>query len=176
MIAPPTMRRGGRVNPFTQSAQYDSLLPEVGDGAGDFGDRATEAVDRDNDDGVAGAGVVEYRRQPGPRRLSRSRQFVGKHPTSFNTGRGERVDVLAGGADPCVGQDCRHSDDRLIACRRQGFETRGDPLRRKCSHIARTPPTPLTDPPDQPRHLRDQIRSVPRGNPVSTAGPGHRRR
>ena len=67
MIAPPTMRRGGRVNPFTQSAQYDSLLPEVGDGAGDFGDRATEAVDRDNDDGVAGAGVVEYRRQPGPR-------------------------------------------------------------------------------------------------------------
>jgi hypothetical protein len=49
-----TTGRGGCVNSFSQGAQYDSALSQLGDGAGDFGDGSAETIDRCHEQRVAG--------------------------------------------------------------------------------------------------------------------------
>ena len=53
--------------------QRDSTFTEIGDGAGDLGDGSAEPVDRGNDHGVSGPGIVEQRdqSQAGPSWLTR---------------------------------------------------------------------------------------------------------
>ena len=102
--APP--RRRVRVNPFAQGTQRESTFTKRSDGAGDFGDGASQPVDRGDNYGVAGPGVVEHRSQPRSGCLGRSGELVGEHPRRINAGGDERsalsIEVLAGGADPCV--------------------------------------------------------------------------
>ena len=109
-------RRGG-VDPFSQGSQQNSSLTEFDDGAGDFGDGSAEAVDCGDDDGVTSAGVVEHGCQPWSIHVGRSGKLVGEDPPRLDTRRSNRgelsVQVLASGADPCVTEDCRHSDDCL---------------------------------------------------------------
>jgi hypothetical protein len=59
----PSCRCGG-IHPFSQGTQRDSTLAEIDDRSGDFRDRA-ESVDRSDNHGVAGPGVVEHRGQSG---------------------------------------------------------------------------------------------------------------
>ena len=101
-----TATTGSLVNPFAQGTQRDSTFTKRSDGAGDFGDGASQPVDRGDNHGVAGPGVVEHRGQPRSGCLDRSGEFVGEHPRRINPGGDERsalsIEVLAGGADPCV--------------------------------------------------------------------------
>jgi MFS family permease len=50
--------------------QRDSPFTEIGDGAGDLGDGSAEPVDRGNDHGVSGPGIVEQGDQSRPGRLT----------------------------------------------------------------------------------------------------------
>src|SRR5271166_1972309 len=66
--------------------------------------------------------------QTSPRSVPRTGESVSEHPIALDAGGGQRrelrVEVLAGGADPCVAEDRCHTHDRLIAHRQWGFETR----------------------------------------------------
>ena len=88
------------------------MLTEFGDRAGDFGDRAAESVDGGDDDGVAGAGVVEQGRQARAGCFRRTGEFVGEYPIGLDAGGGERgqlcVEVLCRGADSRVAEGRRH--------------------------------------------------------------------
>lgn len=81
--------------------------------------RVTSATDRPSrsiadHDGVTGTGIVEHGRQTGASCLGRPGQLVGEDPLRIDAAggpeRGELgVEVLAGGADPCVAKYCRHT-------------------------------------------------------------------
>ncbi len=110
-MGPAAFRTVGEAG-FAQGPQQDSALTEVGDGAGDFGDRTAQPVDGRNHEGVAGAGVVEHGRKSGPVGSSQSGEFVGEYPIGVDAGGSEHnelgVEVLAGGADTCIAEDRRH--------------------------------------------------------------------
>ena len=103
---------GAGVDAFAQGAQRNSVLTEIGDGAGDFGDGAAQPIDGGHHHGVAGPSVVQHCRQPGTRDFGRPGEGVGKHALRIDA-RGAQcrelcVEVLSGGADPCVAECCRH--------------------------------------------------------------------
>lgn len=60
------------------------------DRAGDFGEGAAESVDRGDDDGVAGSGVVEQRHQSRTSGIRRSGKLVGEHPVGADPECDER--------------------------------------------------------------------------------------
>ena len=60
---------GVAVSTPSRKTQRDSPFAEIGDGAGDLGDGSAEPVDRGNDHGVSGPGIVEQRDQSRPGRL-----------------------------------------------------------------------------------------------------------
>ena len=92
---------------------------EFSDGPRDFGDGPAKSVNGSNHHGIAGAGVVEQGRQARAGCSRRTGELVRKYPISVDAGGGERgelcVEVLAGGADSCVAQGRRHTDDCRLA-------------------------------------------------------------
>ncbi len=128
MIAATARPVGVAVSIPSRMAQQDSALAKIRDGAGNFSNRSAEPIDSGYDDGVARPGIVEHRSQSRSRGFRRAGEFVGEHPLGVDTRWGERgqlcVEVLARGADSCVAEDRRHTEDCLIVHRQWGFETR----------------------------------------------------
>ena len=81
-----TATTGSLVDPFAQGTQCDSTFTKRSDGAGDFGDGASQPVDRGDNHGVASPGVIEHRGQPRPSGVGRPGEFVGEHPLRINPG------------------------------------------------------------------------------------------
>ena len=104
-------RRAG-VQAFLQRAQPDSAVGEVGDGSGHLGGGAAEPVERDDDDGVARAGVAQHGVQTRAHPLGGVGQLVGEHPPRVDACGVERreltLEVLLDGAGCGVAQRAGH--------------------------------------------------------------------
>lgn len=105
--------RSGGVDPFPQRAQHDLAFTEIGDGAGDFGDRTAKPVNGRHDNRVSSSRVVEHRSKSRAFRSGRPRELIGENSVRVDAGGREHgqlcVEVLAGGADSGVAQDRRHA-------------------------------------------------------------------
>ncbi|KWX05457.1 hypothetical protein TH66_01775 [Carbonactinospora thermoautotrophica] len=105
---------GGGVQGLVQALEADAAAEQVRDQGDQVGQGAGEPVPAGDDEGVAGAQVVQAGRQFGPVGAF-ARELVGEHPDASGLGEGVdlAVQVLAGGGDPGVADERAGEDGRF---------------------------------------------------------------
>ena len=106
--------RGGGVDRLLEAAEPDAAVGQAGDGVDQVPEGAAEAVEFPDDQGVAGAELVQELLEDGAVGAGAA-GGLGEHPVA--AGRGEGVDlelgVLVGGGDPGIAKEMSHAVDRL---------------------------------------------------------------
>lgn len=105
--------RSSSVDSFPQRAQHDLAFTEIGDGAGDFGDRTAKPIDGRHNNRVPSPRVVQHRSESRALRSGRPRELVGKDSVLVDAGGREhgqlRIEILAGGANSGIAEDRGHA-------------------------------------------------------------------
>jgi hypothetical protein len=110
--------RGGGVDRLLQAAESDPAVGEAGDGVDQVPKGAAEAVELPDDQGVAGAQLVQDLLEGGSVGAGAA-GGLGEHPVAAGSLQGVDLElgVLVGGGDAGIAEQVSHAGDRLTTLR-----------------------------------------------------------